>query len=270
MVQMKNYIICLTITLLLSCQTKKMDNYIITPNSLSTNIYIAENSDDLVKWAVNDLSRDLEQILGTKITINNTDIFDPENKGIYIGMNNDKLIKGLPENYDNQLKNKWEKFVIKKHQENAYIIGSDIRGTVYGIFDVAEQIGISPWKWWADVHPEKRESIIVNLPENGIEEGPSVQYRGIFLNDEDWGLQPWASKNFEPETGDIGPKTYEKIFQLLLRLKANAIWPAMHGCTEAFFRFPEIVRWLRNTTYLLALHMLNPCCVTMSASGTKN
>jgi hypothetical protein len=61
-----------------------------------------------------------------------------------------------------------------------------------------------------------------------------VQYRGIFLNDEDWGLQPWAAKTFEPEAGDIGPKTYAKICELLLRLKANTLWPAMHACTQAF------------------------------------
>jgi len=72
-------------------------------------------------------------------------------------------------------------------------------------------------------------------PKDGIRQSPSVQYRGIFLNDEDWGLQPWAAKTFETELGDIGPKSYEKIFQLLLRLKANTIWPAMHPSTQAFY-----------------------------------
>jgi hypothetical protein len=63
---------------------------------------------------------------------------------------------------------------------------------------------------------------------------PSVKYRGIFLNDEDWGLQPWAAHTFEPETGNIGPKTYAKVFDLLLRLKANTLWPAMHPTTAPF------------------------------------
>jgi Glycosyl hydrolase family 115 len=67
---------------------------------------------------------------------------------------------------------------------------------------------------------------------------PSVKYRGIFINDEDWGLQPWAAKTFEPETQDIGPKTYARVFELLLRLKANLIWPAMHESTKAFFHYP--------------------------------
>ena len=68
---------------------------------------------------------------------------------------------------------------------------------------------------------------------------PSVRYRGIFLNDEDWGLEPWAAKTFEPETGSIGPKTYAKLFELLLRLKANTVWPAMHEVTRPFNSIPE-------------------------------
>ena len=80
--------------------------------------------------------------------------------------------------------------------------------------------------------------LTLRVPDEGWRAGPSVQYRGIFLNDEDWGLQPWAAKTFEPEVGDIGPKTYEKIFQLLLRLRANTIWPAMHPSTVAFYQIP--------------------------------
>lgn len=191
-----------------------------------------------MKWAAEDLAEDIVKIAGREITIIYTDEFSPDKKGIYIGEFDDKLIEGLPENYKGQLKNQWEKFLIKEYQNSLFIIGSDIRGTVFGIFDLAERLGISPWKWWADVHPEKKESLQLNLPENGIEASPSVQYRGIFLNDEDWGLQPWAAKTMEPETGDIGPQTYEKIFQLILRLKANTLWPAMHPSTKAFYSIP--------------------------------
>lgn len=236
---MNKYILYIIVVILVSCQNKNTENFVINNKSSNTNIYIDKDSQKLVRWAANELAKDVEEILGRKITINYTNKFHPEKKGIYIGKFDDKLIEGLSQNYKSQLKNKWEKFVIKKHQNNLFIVGSDIRGTVYGIFDVAKRIGISPWKWWADVHPEKKESIVLNLPQNGIEDSPSVQYRGIFLNDEDWGLQPWAAKTFEPETGDIGPKTYEKIFQLLLRLKANTIWPAMHPCTKAFFAIPR-------------------------------
>lgn len=142
-----------------------------------------------------------------------------------------------------RLSGKWEAFLItlieqpfEKVERALFIAGSDHRGTAYGVFALSKMMGVSPWVWWADVLPDKHNSIFITPGQ--IIESPSVKYRGIFLNDEDWGLQPWAAKTFEPETGDIGPKTYEKIFRLMLRLKANTIWPAMHPCTKAFFKIP--------------------------------
>jgi len=114
------------------------------------------------------------------------------------------------------------------------IVGSDRRATAYGILELSRMMGVSAWEWWADVLPQKRNDITLDI-ESKTYGSPSVKYRGLFLNDEDWGLQPWAAKTFEPETGDIGPKTYAKIFELMLRLRANTIWPAMHGCTKAFY-----------------------------------
>jgi hypothetical protein len=118
------------------------------------------------------------------------------------------------------------------------IAGSDRRGTAFGVFDLSEMIGVSPWVWWADVAPTHRDSLFLS---NGtrVQASPGVKYRGIFINDEDWGLQPWAAKTFEPETKDIGPKTYAKVCELLLRLKANYLWPAMHPSTKAFNFYPE-------------------------------
>ena len=143
------------------------------------------------------------------------------------------------------LEGKWESYEIKNIPKpaagitNALVIcGSDKRGTAYGVFDIAEKIGVSPWYWWADVTPRRKEKISIQVV-NVLSPAPSVKYRGIFLNDEDWGLQPWAAKTFEPDTRDIGPKTYARIFELLLRLKANLIWPAMHPSTKAFYHYPE-------------------------------
>jgi len=134
----------------------------------------------------------------------------------------------------------WESFVIAVIDqpfpgvEQALVIaGSDTRGAIYGLYDLSETIGVSPWFWWADVAPKKQTTLAIAAGTHRFGP-PSVKYRGIFLNDEDWGLQPWAAKTFEPETGDIGPKTYAKICELLLRLKANTLWPAMHKCTQAF------------------------------------
>ncbi len=144
-----------------------------------------------------------------------------------------------------KLNGKWEAYNIKvisgSRQQTLLVVGSNPRGTAYGVMELSRLIGVSPWCWWADVKSEKKET--VTLPENLIiEDAPKVKFRGIFLNDEDWGLKPWAAKTFEPETGDIGPKTYEKIFELLLRLKANAIWPAMHPCTRAFFTYLDNIK----------------------------
>jgi hypothetical protein len=117
------------------------------------------------------------------------------------------------------------------------IAGSDARGTAYGAFSLSEKIGVSPWYWWADVPVKKVEQLFIHQPEF-ISKSPSVKYRGIFINDEDWGLRPWAANTFEPEKKNIGPKTYAKVFELLLRLKANLLWPAMHPGTEPFYSDP--------------------------------
>lgn len=146
------------------------------------------------------------------------------------------------------ISHKWEASMIvtltnvsEKIKKAVIVVGSDRRGTAYGLMDISRSIGISPWIWWADVLPEHKSKLYLSS-EKRIETGPSVKYRGIFINDEDWGLQPWAAKTFEPETGDIGPKTYTKVFELMLRLKANILWPAMHESTKAFNSFPENAR----------------------------
>jgi hypothetical protein len=98
--------------------------------------------------------------------------------------------------------------------------------------------GVSPWVWWGDLVPEKRDRLVIDA-DFKTEQQPSVAYRGIFLNDEDWSLRHWSYTTFEPAPfGHIGLKTYKKIFQLLLRLSANAVWPAMHEGTVAFFKIP--------------------------------
>ena len=99
-------------------------------------------------------------------------------------------------------------------------------------------MGVSPWYWWADVPVKKHKTLYVDAPAT-LSKTPSVKYRGIFLNDEDWGLKPWAAKTFEKERGNIGPRTYAKICELLLRLKANHLAPAMHPVSTAFYKIPE-------------------------------
>lgn len=129
-------------------------------------------------------------------------------------------------------------FNIKVNSDKILVTGSNGRGTAYGLLELSREAGVSPWIWWGDVLPVQQQSL--TLPDDyNITQGASVELRGIFLNDEDWSLRPWSSMTFEPnESGTIGPRTYKEIFKLLMRLRANAIWPAMHKETTAFFKNP--------------------------------
>jgi hypothetical protein len=149
----------------------------------------------------------------------------------------DDLIKAKQINID-AIKNKWECFSIQiLNKTKLIIVGSDRRGTAFGIFYLSKLMGVSPLVYWADVVPQKKSQLFISGAY--ISKEPSVKYRGIFINDEDWGMQPWAAKNMDTTIKDIGPKTYAKVFELLLRLKANYIWPAMHPCTKAFYYYKE-------------------------------
>lgn len=114
--------------------------------------------------------------------------------------------------------------------------GNNGRGMAYGLLELSRMAGVSPWVWWGDVVPERKDRLTLS-DDFSTEQSPSVAYRGIFINDEDWSTRPWSCNTFEPgPKGQIGPKTYRKIFELLLRLRANTIWPAMHEGTVAFFQ----------------------------------
>ncbi len=125
--------------------------------------------------------------------------------------------------------------------------GNNGRGMAYGLLELSRMAGVSPWIWWGDVVPEKRARLSMSETYSTTQ-APSVAYRGIFINDEDWSLRNWAWKHYErlrvgdgtsgmktDQFGAMGPKTYKAIFQLLLRLRANVIWPGMHTGTPGFF-----------------------------------
>lgn len=218
---------------------------IVTKTEKATILYSKQDSalDSISAYL---LAEDIFKITNYKPNVI-TNIKQAKGNVIVIGSINSKLItsfihkKKLKSGFENQ----WESYLYKtisnpnKNIKKAFIIaGTNPRGSAFGVLNVSKKIGVSPWYWWADVPVEKRSELILNQPDF-YSKAPSVKYRGIFLNDEDWALQPWAAKTFEPETGDIGPKTYAKIFELLLRLNANTIWPAMHPSTKAFFHYPE-------------------------------
>ena len=113
--------------------------------------------------------------------------------------------------------------------------GHNARGTAYGLLELSRMAGVSPWVWWGDVRPHSR-SYPLSLPDTfHVEHTPSVAYRGIFINDEDWSLRRWSTNEGEVS---MGPQTYKRLFELMLRLRANTLWPAMHEGTPGFFTVP--------------------------------
>jgi len=117
-------------------------------------------------------------------------------------------------------------------QKNALVIfGSDTRGTIWGVIDLTREMGVSAWEWWADVKTRRASRISVFAGLSYSKE-PSVKYRGFFLNT--GRLQIWAANTFDPAQGGIGPKTYDRVFELMWRLKANMLWPAMSGHDKVF------------------------------------
>lgn len=117
--------------------------------------------------------------------------------------------------------------------------------------ELSRLIGVSPWEWWADATPAKKE--IFQLPASYRNvQSPSVEYRGIFINDEDWGLTPWSWQTYEPSDvkGQIGPKTHERIFELLLRLRANTFGRLCMVALYLFILHRAIKKWLISLVFL--------------------
>jgi len=212
---------------------------IITVGNKST-LCVDKAEESAVMKALSMFQNDISDISDQVLEIRNN---LPTNGNVVVAgtLGKSKLIDQIIRKYNiktDSTEGCWEAFSIQlintKSANILVVIGSDRRGTAYGILELTRMIGVSPWTWWADVKPTKRKEISITIPKP-IYQKPSVQYRGIFLNDEDWGLKPWGSKTFDPQVGEIGPKTYAKIFELLLRLRANTIWPAMHECTTPFY-----------------------------------
>lgn len=125
-----------------------------------------------------------------------------------------------------EIDGKWECYATKLVEGNLLIAGSDKRGCIYGIYRLSELIGVSPWVWFADVAPEKKETLEFTAEElECVSKEPSVKYRGIFINDESPSFTGWAYGKF----GALNDKMYSHVFELILRLKGNYLWPAMWG-----------------------------------------
>ena len=188
-------------------------------------IYMDANDCRGVSYAANALVKDISKVSGSQATITSN-----QKATILVGTIGhsaaiDQLIKQKRIN-GNLLKGKREKFIITVVNNQLVIAGSDRRGTIYGIYELSQQMGVSPWYDWADVPVEHHDSIFVNRGTYSDGE-PAVRYRGIFLNDEAPCLTSWVKNTYGTEYGDH--RFYQRVFELILRLRGNMMWPAMWG-----------------------------------------
>ena len=197
-------------------------------------IYMDTNDCKGVSYAAHALLKDIKSVSGATATLTSDAGFlkkaDTARPAILVGTIGhsaaiDQLVKQKRIN-GKLLKGKREKFIITLIDGQLVIAGSDRRGTIYGIYELSQQMGVSPWYDWADVPVEHHDSIFVN---KGIytDGEPAVRYRGIFLNDEAPCLTSWVKNTYGTGYGDH--RFYQRVFELVLRLRGNMMWPAMWG-----------------------------------------
>ena len=188
---------------------------------------------DEVDWkgvvrAAGDLADDIGRVTGTKAEVSLSKNGEWDAKSIVVGtIGKSRLIDGLiaARKIDvREVAGQWESSVIQIVDGNLVVAGADKRGTIFAIYEISRRIGVSPWYWWADATPARKERLVWNVPRL-VQPSPKVKYRGIFINDEWPSFGGWCSAKF----GGINSKMYAHMFELLLRLKANYLWPAMWG-----------------------------------------
>jgi hypothetical protein len=215
---------------------KKMDEFTIVKNGKATKIYVDSKGKDYdgLSLVSQSFANDVHMVTGMTPTVT-TDVSRLEGTVVIAGSigNNDLIDALISEGKINvaSIMNKRETYQIRVVDypftginKAIVIVGSDKRGTIYGIYHISELIGVSPWVYWGDVIPEKKAEVVI--PENKLDftsKEPSVKYRGFFLNDEWPSLGTWTTNKF----GDFNEDLYVKVFELILRLKGNFLWPAM-------------------------------------------
>jgi len=227
--------------------TKQGNSFPVAARGRVCQILISSDDYPGVKRAVSDLQSDIEKVCGLKPVISYDNIAGSKSLIIAGTIGHSPLIDNLVEKGKIQISDvsgKWESFVIQtiekpfKGVSKALVIaGSDKRGTIFGIYEISRIMGVSPWYWWADVTPIHHDRVFISKGRY-VQGEPSVKYRGIFLNDEAPALSNWVAWKYGmvkpsamppvPEgVANYGHEFYSRIFELLLRLKANYLWPAM-------------------------------------------
>lgn len=220
-------------------------------------IYVHSQEDSAVQIAANNLAADVEKLCGRKPDVTHEwtpDVVIAAGTVQHMTLPDAVNIAALR---DEQGKLRWEAYLQQSVGGVLYLVGADRRGAVYALYDLCERWGVSPWTYMADVSVKVKDSL--TIPEDWMQvDWPQVQYRGIFLNDEEE-LDCWARTMNGEDT--IGPKTYERIFELLLRLKGNFIWPAMHvnafNINEENGRLAQRMGVVTGTSHCDMLHRSN-------------
>lgn len=232
----------LIIIAIASCLLIKAQHFIAEKNngasfpiasvSKATSIYVDPGDEKLVHTAALLLQKDIEAVTGQKPAIINS--LSGKQVIIIGSFSGSATIKNLAQKKKidiSKVQGQWEAFSLQTVAEPAagvqnalVIVGSDRRGTAYGVFELSEQLGVSPWYWWADAPVQKKPAAYFKSG-SYFYPSPSVKYRGIFINDEEPAFGSWAREKF----GGINSKMYERMFELILRLKGNYLWPAMWG-----------------------------------------
>ena len=211
-------VLCVAIT-----GAAQSDRFCISKDGKTTNIVVDEKDWKGVIRAAKDLGDDVRKVTGISAPVKNQSLFKGD---IIVGtISKSSIIDGLIKKKKidvSKVKGQWESYLIDMVDGNLIIAGSDKRGTIYGIYEISQRIGVSPWYWMADA-PVKHQDEVWYEGGRIIQPSPKVKYRGIFINDEWPSFGTWCTNHF----GGINSKAYAHIFELLLRLKANYFWPAM-------------------------------------------
>ncbi len=226
-------------------ETREAGAFPLVANGRAATILVGSGEAKVVQIAAGLLADDVRRVAGPRPLVSAASVGPTLVVGT-LGVS--PLLDGLAKRGKldvGHVRGRWEAYTIARVtdavsglKDALVVAGADRRGTAYGLLSLSEAVGVSPWVWWADVPAPRKKALYVALGKPVVD-APAVRYRGIFINDEDWGMQPWSAKTIEPETKDIGPRTYAHVFELMLRLRANCVWPAMHPSTKAFNLYPQ-------------------------------
>lgn len=237
---------------------------IVTPYDKAVVIY-DEKDAPVVGTVSKDLCSDIKAVSGAQLSVRNS--LSGTADYIIVGgtIGSSEFIDSLIAKHSidvSDICGKWESYSLQivsnpfpRVKKALVVCGSTPRGTAYGLFHLSRLMGVSPYIWWADVKPAHQAELYASGNKLTVGE-PSVRYRGIFINDEDWGILPWARKGIDAACRSIGPNTYRRIAELIIRLRGNTLWPGTHGSTTAFWTLAGNLKVARD--YNLVMSSGNP------------